>query len=80
MIHSSEIWDCIQSKLPRGHWVSLEDIYRLIEHNLHLDDEDHEWQSPSSKVPKWKRNVRNVLQHRKKSGDIEWNGRGQYKL
>ena len=80
MIHSPEIWDYIRSKLPKGQWVALEEIYRLIERNLHLDDENHEWQSPSSEVPKWKRNVRNVLQYRKKSGEIEWDGRGQYKL
>ena len=80
MIHSSEIWDCILNKLPRDKWVPLEDIYRLIECNLHFDDEDYERQSPKSEAPKWKRNVRNVLQHRKTSGDIEWNGRGRYKL
>jgi len=80
MIHSPEIWDCIRSKLPRGSWTSLEEIYRLIERNLHLDDEDYEWQSPNSEVPKWKRNVRNVLQYRKKAGDIEWDGSSRYKL
>jgi len=66
--------------LPKGRWVPLEEIYRLIESNLRIDDEDHERQSSGSEVPKWKRNVRNVLQHRKKAGDIEWDGSGQYKL
>jgi len=60
--------------------VTLEDIYRLIERNLKLDDEDYEPQSPHSDFPKWKRNVRNVLQYRKKTGDIEWDGSGKYRL
>lgn len=80
MIHSSEIWDCLLKELPKNKWVPLEDIYRLIEHNLNLDDEDYERQSSGSEVPKWKRNVRNILQYRKGSGDLEWDGSGQYKL
>ena len=31
-----------------------------------LDSEDYEPQQPTSDIPKWKRNVRNVLQYRKK--------------
>lgn len=80
MIHSPDIWGCILYKLPKGRWVSLEEIYQLIEQSLSLDDEDSDGQSPSSDIPKWKRNVRNVLQHRKKVGDIEWDGQGHYKV
>ncbi len=74
MTHLPEIWDCIRSKLPRGRWISLEDIYYLVERHLNLDDEDFEPQSPRSDIPKWKGNVRNVLQYRKGTGDIEWDG------
>jgi len=80
MIHLPDIWDCISQRLPRKQWVTLEDIYGLIERNLKLDDEDYEPQSPRSDFPKWKRNVRNVLQYRKKTGDIEWDGSGKYRL
>ncbi len=80
MIHQPEIWDCILGNLPRKQWNTLDDIYTLIERNLNLDTEDYEWQSPSSKGPKWKRNVRNTLQHRKKTGEIEWDRHGSYRL
>lgn len=80
MTHLPEIWDCIVSKLPKRQWIILDDIYTLIESNLNLDSEDHEWQSPGSGIPKWKRNVRNVLQYRKRNGEIEWDGKGKYKL
>ena len=62
----------MQKQIPKGVWISLADIYRIIEDNLSLDKEDYEWQSPISDVPKWKRNVRNVLQYRKRTGEIEW--------
>jgi hypothetical protein len=80
MTHLPKIWDCIVSRLPKGRWIVLGDIYALIESNLNLDNEDYEWQSPSSEIPKWKRNVRNVLQYRKRTREIEWDGNGSYRL
>lgn len=80
MTRLPEIWDCILENLPRNIWVSLEEIYSLIEKHIELDNEDSEPQSPTSDVPKWKRNVRNVLQYRKRKNEIEWNGKAHYKL
>lgn len=80
MIHLPEIWENLKSNLPKGQWIALDDIYADIERNLPLDQEDNEWQSPHSPIPKWKRNVRNVLQYRKKTREIEWGGHGCYKF
>jgi len=70
----------MQKQIPKGVWISLADIYRIIEDNLSLDKEDYEWQSPTSDVPKWKRNVRNVLQYRKRTGEIEWGRDTMYRI
>jgi hypothetical protein len=70
----------MRNNIPKREWMSLQDIYRIIEEKMTLDREDYEWQSPTSTVPKWKRNVRNVLQYRKKTGAVEWNGSGFYRL
>ncbi len=80
MLRASEIWDIILRKMPRCCWILLEDIYQSVEREGLLDDEDLKPQSPSSDIPKWKRNVRNVLQHRKRIGDIKWNGKAGYFL
>jgi hypothetical protein len=80
MTHLPEIWTCIRSKLARGKWTSLDDIYVLVYSSVTLDREDHLPQSPSSDIPKWKRNVRNVLQYRKGTGEIEWDGNANYKI
>ena len=80
MTHLPEIWDCIRGNLLKGQWIALEDIYELVEANIDLDEEDYEGQSPSSDIPKWKRNVRNVLQYRKRTGEIDWDGHGNYRL
>ena len=80
MTHLAEIWDCIRNRLPKGRCIALGDIYSLIEKNINLDEEDCEWQSPTSDIPKWKRNVRNVLQYRTGTGAIEWDEHGSYRM
>lgn len=80
MLHLPEIWKIIKDNLPNNVWVTLQDIYRTIENNCILDDEDFEPQPPTSEIPKWKRNVRNVLQYRKNTGEIEWDGGAKYKI
>ena len=80
MTHLREIWETIRRVIPKGRWIPLEEIYSMVESGLTLDSEDYEWQSPSSDIPKWKRNVRNVLQYRKGTGEIEWDGQGNYRI
>jgi hypothetical protein len=80
MIHQPEIWDIIQRKMPKERWVSLEEIYQMVKERGNLDAEDFEWQSPTSAIPKWKRNVRNVLQYRKSTGEILWDREARYSL
>jgi hypothetical protein len=80
MTHLPEIWSCLKLHMHTGRWFPIEELYRLIENHLSLDTEDYAPQSPSSDIPKWKRNVRNVLQYRKKTGEIEWDGAANYRI
>lgn len=80
MTHLPEIWECIKKKLSKGHWTNIETIYNLVQDSLSLDTEDFQPQSPSSDIHKWKRNVRNVLQYRKKTGEIEWDEKANYRI
>jgi hypothetical protein len=80
MIHLPEIWTIIKSNMPQGQWIHLDEIYNMVERRGKLDAEDFEPQSPTSDLPKWKRNVRNVVQYRKENGDIEWDGEANYRL
>jgi len=80
MIPLPEIWEIIKDHMSRNEWLSLQDIYNLVARYGQLDDEDYEPQSPTSDLPKWKRNVRNVLQYRKRSGEIEWDGDAHYRF
>jgi hypothetical protein len=75
-----EIWQCLTTSMPQGRWLALSEIYQLIENNIKLDKDDYNGQSPNSEIPKWQRNVRNVLQYRKKTREIEWDGKANYKM
>ena len=80
VIHLPEIWDIILKHMPRRRSVSLHEIYKMVEGYGNLDDEDFEPQCPNSDTPKWKRNVRNVLQYRKRTREIEWDRHARYML
>jgi hypothetical protein len=78
MIHAQEIWDIMHEHMNLGKWFYIEDIYSLIEKYHTLEKDDFLPQAPKSTIPKWKRNVRNVLQHRKSVGDLAWDGNRNY--
>ena len=80
MITLSKIWAILIMNMPGGEWLSLTEIYSLVKRFGNLDDEDYEPQAPGSDIPKWKRNVRNVLQYRKKTGEIEWGNNANYRM
>ena len=81
MIHLPEIWSIIQQHMPHRSWTHIHDIYDLVEQHADLKDDDFDPQSPSSDIPKWKRNVRNVLQYRKKNkNELQWNDDEYYLL
>ena len=71
MIHLPEIWDILVMKMGTE-WISLQEVYAIVKNHHALDDEDYYPESPNSDRPKWKRNIRNVLQYRRKTGEIEW--------
>ena len=80
MTHLPEIWESVQNFLSPFDWTPLQEIYRNTQRILTLDSEDDEPQAPGSNVPRWKRNVRAVLQYRKGTGEVVWNGDRYYRL
>ena len=72
------MWDLMCRRLPKGEWVSLQDIYDLIEGEVDLEPDDFEPAATTTTTPRWKRNVRNILQYRKGTGEIVWSGDARY--
>jgi hypothetical protein len=80
MTHADELWNALRHSLSGDCWTPLHEIYRLVEIKVSLDHEDFLPAAPGVDEPKWRRNVRNVLQRQKILGGVLWNGRGSYRL
>jgi hypothetical protein len=76
MLRASEIWQIMCRYLPRGRWVSVSEIRTIVEFHAKLDGDDYKPEAPGSNIPKWRRNVRNVLVSYKRKGKLHWNGKG----
>jgi hypothetical protein len=77
MTHLWEIWEVMKKHMSRGKSYTLKEIYDLVEGHCDLKIADFDPQAPGSSIPKWKRNVRNVLQ-KKKDHEILCRGRSEY--
>ena len=75
-----ELWEAIDNDLPRDVWIPLQDIYTLVDGIINFKPDDFHPSASNTSEPKWRRNVRNVLQHRKETGDIAWNKNGHYMI
>ena len=80
MTHLYEMWPVIQRALAKRSVVHLRDLYAAVQAALCLDAEDMLPAAPGSTDPRWKRNVRNVLQQKRAEGKVEWLGAARYRL
>lgn len=79
-LSSEEIWSILVGHMDAGRWYDLQQLYGIVVMTVGLRSGDLEPDAPGSSSPGWQRNVRNVLQRRKGSDDIEWSGQGRYRL
>lgn len=80
ILRADEIWSILTRSMQPGTWYDLQQMYSLVSHRAALTDADLEPDAPGSESPRWERNVRNVLQRRKSSGLLDWDGRARYRL
>ena len=74
------MWDVIKENLPVNQVVELQQIYSLVERNVKLMPDDWLPSARGTADPRWKRNIRNILQYRKKTSEVIWVGEGKYIL
>ena len=73
MMQTSTIWSILQRHVPRSQWVTIGEIFDIVESHGVLDKDD--LKQCSSNTPKWKLTVRRVLENKKRDGRIQ--GRGK---
>lgn len=70
----------MKTSLPRSEQIDIQRIYDTVEHHVTLDSSDWEPSAEGTTDPRWKRNVRNILQHRKTTSEVIWLGNGVYMI
>lgn len=72
------MWSVMKSRLPVNRILDISEIYSVVENNLSLTPDDFVPSSKWTSEPRWKRNVRNILQNRKSTSQIIWLKNGKY--
>jgi hypothetical protein len=85
ILTGAEIERLLRLHMPQGQWMTLPQIYGLIEGHASLTPSDVAPDGPGSKGIRWKRNVRNLLHKRKsevgRGGVFEWDpGTRRYRV
>ena len=62
---ADEIWTTLVNGMQAGRWYELSELYDLVLPKCSLSEADQDADAPGASSPKWRRNVRNVLQRRK---------------
>jgi hypothetical protein len=70
---TSAMWAVMQAHLPRDKWIYISQIYQVVKENLTLQRDDLlPSYSGTDTDLRWQRNVRNVLQGKKHTGELRW--------
>lgn len=76
ILTGAEIENILRRHMLPGEWMSLSQLYALVERHASLTPADWEPDAPGSSGVRWQRNVRNLLQKRKSrvgaGGVFEW--------
>jgi hypothetical protein len=67
---ASVLWDTIRRHLSPDGWVALQDLYGAASNGLTFDAGDMRPEVTGSSQQAWKRNIRNVLQSKVRSGEV----------
>ena len=79
MLHLPDIRKFLYEAAPRDLWLDLDELYSLVASGHEFDSEDLRPVTDQHPEPRWKRNVRAVLQDIKKR-DVEWEKPARYRF
>jgi len=63
------IWNIMRKHIPRKQWISIGEIFAIVESRSDLDNEDLEINSMH--IPRWKFTVRRALMDKKRAGFVQ---------
>ncbi len=70
MLPESTIWTFLQEHVPHGQWISIGQIFAIVESHGMIDSADLQAHRTNSATPAWRNRVRRVLEQKKRAGKI----------
>ena len=70
MLPESTIWTILQDHVPHGQWVSMREIFTIVESHSTLDSADLQAHRTNSLTPSWRIRVKRVLEQKKRTGKV----------
>jgi hypothetical protein len=68
MTGQAAMWNIMRDHVPRKRWLSIGEIFSIVESRSTLDKDDLEVNAMN--FPRWKMNVCRTLMEKKKTGDV----------
>ncbi len=70
MTDNKTIWNTLQEHVPKRKWISLSEIFAIIQARILLDADDLGPASSHSETPRWEANVRRLLRVKVQTGIV----------
>ncbi len=68
MVPESTIWNILQHHVPRGQWISIGQIFAIVESYVKFDSADLQAHRTNPLIPAWRNRVKRVLEQKRGQG------------
>lgn len=78
---TNTLWTTLVSNIRLGYWTDISELYDIVSSNYKsFTPSDYAPVTPTNSEPTWHRNLRNVLQNKRRTGEILYNDNAKYKI
>jgi hypothetical protein len=71
MLPEATIWNILQAHVPHGQWISMSEIFAIVQLHGKFDSGDLEAYRRNTLTPAWRVRVKRILDKKKKAGKIQ---------
>ena len=75
------LWSVLINNIPLAQWLDIKTLYKIVEHNFtEFTPDDLHPVTAYNKEYTWHRNLRNALQRKRESNEIQYDGKAKYRI
>lgn len=78
---ANTLWTILVSNIPLRQWINIKELYNIVQTNYKsFTTDDLAPVTEHNKEPTWHRNLRNALQNKRKTGEILYDEKANYRI